>query len=162
VVLFLSNLLVAVLILIIGILLARFVGDLVRTSMEAAGVSGANVISAIVRYAIIAFVAILALGQLDIGAGIIQTLFASVMFGLTLALALAFGLGGRETTRDIVESWYQTMSGRRPAVGGQVMGGGMPVPPPGTTMTVTSAPNSFTTPTTPTAPPTPSTPAPVG
>jgi hypothetical protein len=30
------------------------------------------------------------------GAGIIQTLFASVMFGMTHALALAFGLAGRE------------------------------------------------------------------
>jgi hypothetical protein len=37
VVLWLPNLLVAVLILILGMLLARFVGDLVRTSMEAAG-----------------------------------------------------------------------------------------------------------------------------
>jgi hypothetical protein len=81
------------------------------------------------------------------------------MFGLTLALALAFGLGGRETARDIVESWYHGMSGRRPVGGGgQVMSGGMPVPPPGTTMTVTSSP---TTTSTPTAPPTPSTPAPV-
>ncbi len=164
VVLWLPNLLVAVLILIVGMLLARFVGDLVRTSMGAAGVSGANVVSSIVRYAIIAFVAILALGQLGIGAGIIQTLFAAVMFGMTLALALAFGLGGRETARDIVESWYQSMSGRRPSAGGQVMSGGMPVPPPGTTMTVTSAPNSPDSPNTPTTPTTssnPSAPTPV-
>lgn len=162
VVLFLPNLLVAVVIVIIGMLLARFLSDLVRSSMTAANVSGANVIAMIVRYAVIAFVGILALSQLGIGAGIIQTLFASVMFGMTLALALAFGLGGRETARDIVESWYQSMSGRRPTGGGQLMGGGVPVPPPGTTMTVTSAANTPTTPpSAPTNPPTPAAPTPV-
>jgi hypothetical protein len=137
--------------------------------MDAAHISGSNVVSAIVRYAVIAFVGILALSQIGIGAGIIQTLFASVMFGLTLALALAFGLGGRETARDIVESWYQSMSGRRPSgASGQVMSGGMPVPPPGTTMTVSSvSTGAQATPTTPPtatppAPTTPSAPTPVG
>ncbi|HEV8192013.1 MAG TPA: hypothetical protein VGP82_11095 [Ktedonobacterales bacterium] len=115
VVLFLPNLLVALLILIVGALLARFVGDLVRSSMDGAGIQGGGIIASVARYAILAFAAILALGQLGIGAGIIQTLFASVMFGLALALALAFGLGGRETARDIVESWYASVSGRRPS-----------------------------------------------
>ena len=132
IVLFLPNVLVALLIIIIASLIARFVADLVRGSMNAAGISGAGIIAAIARYAILAFGFILALNQVNISPNIIQTLFASVMFGLSLALALAFGLGGRETAKDIVDSAYTSLSGRRPgrSVSGPETTGTLPPPPP--------------------------------
>lgn len=129
IVLFLPSLFVALLIIIVGMVLARLAGDLVRDAMNDAGVNGGGVVGAIARYAILIFAALLALGQLGIGAGIIQTLFAAMTFGLALALALAFGLGGRETAKSIVESWYRSMSG---PMSGPTRGsvGGTPVPPP--------------------------------
>jgi hypothetical protein len=114
IVLWLPQLFVALIVLIIGALVARFVGDLIRTAMDGAGVSGGAVMAGIARYAILAFVAIIALNQIGVGAVIVQTLFASVMLGLALALALAFGLGGRETAKNIVDSWYSSMVSRQP------------------------------------------------
>lgn len=139
IVLFLPNVFVALLILIIGMLLARFVADLVRAGLSATTVGGAALIAGIVRWAIILFALILAFNQLGISPNIIQTLFASVTFGLALALALAFGLGGRETARDIVESAYSSLSGRR--VGGPQPPSNLPPAPP--------APGSPTPPATP-------------
>lgn len=131
IVLFLPNVLVALLIIIIAAVIARFVADLVRASMNSTGIAGAGIIAGIVRYAILAFGFILALNQVNISPNIIQTLFASVMFGLSLALALAFGLGGRDTAKSIVDSAYASLSGRRP---GRVTASDAPgtLPPPST------------------------------
>ncbi|MGZ6390011.1 MAG: mechanosensitive ion channel family protein, partial [Ktedonobacterales bacterium] len=113
IVLWLPQLFVALLVLIIGALLARVVGDLVRAATDAADISGGPLFAAIARYAVLALAVIIALNQIGVGAAIVQVLFASVMFGLTLALALAFGLGGRETAKDIVDSWYTSTRRRR-------------------------------------------------
>jgi small-conductance mechanosensitive channel len=118
IVLFLPNVLVALIIIVIGALIARFVGDLVRTSVDAAGVSGAGILSGLARYAILAFAFILALNQIGVGAAIVQTLFTAVIGGLSLAIAIAFGLGGRDTAKNIVDSWYTSLTGRR--VGDQI------------------------------------------
>ncbi|MGZ6375048.1 MAG: hypothetical protein ACXWPI_10030 [Ktedonobacterales bacterium] len=91
----------------------RPVGDLVRAATDAADISGGPLLAVIARYAVLALAVIIALNQIGVGAASVQVLFASVMFGLTLALALAFGLGGRETAKDIVESWYTSTRRRR-------------------------------------------------
>lgn len=147
IVLWLPQLFVALLVVIVGALIARFVGDLVRTAMDGAGISGGAILAAIARYAILAFVAIIALNQIGVGAVIVQTLFASVMLALALALALAFGLGGRETAKNIVDSWYTSMMRRQP---NRTLGAtdGMPplAPPP-----MTPTPNPIQGPPVPTA-----------
>jgi hypothetical protein len=110
IVLWLPQLFVALLVVIIGMLLARVVGDIVRDAMEGTGMAGARMLSGIVRVAIIAFAAIIALNQMGIGSAIVQELFAAVVFGLALALALAFGLGGRDSAKRMVDSWYASLS----------------------------------------------------
>ena len=131
IVLFLPNVFVAVIILLIGMVLARFVGDLVRAAMHGGSIAGENFVAGVARWAILAFAFILALNQLNISPVIIQTLFAAVTGGLALALALAFGLGGRDTAKDIVDSAYTSLSGRRP--GGTLSDGRPPqaLPPQG-------------------------------
>lgn len=114
IVLFLPNVFVALLIVLIGMALARFVADLVRGAAAGAGAGGANFLAGLARWAILAFAFILALNQLNISPNIIETLFAAVAFGLSLALAIAFGLGGRETAKSIVDSTYRSLSGREP------------------------------------------------
>jgi hypothetical protein len=113
IVLWLPQLFAALLVLIVGALAARFIGDVVRTALDGAGISGGPILAAIARYAVLAFAAIIALNQIGVGSAIVQVLFASVMFGLALALALAFGLGSRETAKDIVDSWYASTRRKR-------------------------------------------------
>lgn len=114
IVLFLPNVFVAVVIMLIGMVLARFAADLVRGVMHSSNIAGENFVAGLARWAILAFAFILALNQLNISQAIVQTLFASVAGGLALALALAFGLGGRDTAKSIVDSAYMSLSGRNP------------------------------------------------
>lgn len=131
IVLFLPNVFVAVIILLIGMVLARFVADIVRGVMHGSNIAGENFVAGVARWAILIFAFILALDQLNISPVIIQTLFASAAGGLALALALAFGLGGRDTAKSIVDSAYTSVSGRRP--GGTLSSGPTPgsLPPAG-------------------------------
>ena len=129
IVLFLPNVFVALIIILIGMALARFVGDLVRGAAAGAGTGGANLLSGIARWAILAFAFILALNQLNISPNIIETLFAAVTFGLSLALAIAFGLGGRDTAKSIVDSTYRSLSGREPGSGATTIAPREPLPP---------------------------------
>jgi hypothetical protein len=59
-----------------------------------------------VQYAIVAFVILLAFDHLDIGGGLIQHTFLILLSGVVLALALSFGLGGRERAAQLLERWF--------------------------------------------------------
>lgn len=110
IVLWLPQLFVALIVMIVGMLLARVVGDIVRDALQGADMAGARMLAGIVRVAILAFAAIIALNQIGVGAAIVQELFAAMVFGLALALALAFGLGGRDSAKRLVDSWYASMT----------------------------------------------------
>ncbi|HEX8982601.1 MAG TPA: hypothetical protein VF792_07525 [Ktedonobacterales bacterium] len=124
IVLFLPNVFVAIVIMLIGMVLARFVADLVRGVMHSSNIAGENFVAGLARWSILAFAFILALDQLNISQAIVQTLFASVAGGLALGLALAFGLGGRDTAKSIVDSAYTSLTGRVP--GNSSLGSGAP------------------------------------
>ncbi|MGE0353043.1 MAG: hypothetical protein AB7I33_10845 [Gemmatimonadales bacterium] len=100
---FLPNVLVAVIVLIFGSILARFARGLVFTSLNNLGVRGAEGISVVSQWAILFFVVSLALNQLDIGGQILVSAFQLAFGGLCLALAIAFGLGGREWAAGVLE-----------------------------------------------------------
>jgi hypothetical protein len=54
-----------------------------------------------------AFAIVVAVNQIGIATALVNTLFMAVVGAVALALGLAFGLGGRETAGQIVQSWYQ-------------------------------------------------------
>ena len=106
IVLFIPNLVVALLVLMVGALLARFVGDLIRGSASEMGFGNPNLLASIARVAIIAFAVIVAVNQIGIAATIVNTLFMAIVFALALAVGLAFGLGGRDTASQMWQRWY--------------------------------------------------------
>ncbi|HRH26038.1 MAG TPA: hypothetical protein PLF31_01010 [Candidatus Paceibacterota bacterium] len=85
---------VAVVILTIGLVASSFASRIVESSLQASQVNTKNRkrLASIAKYAIIAFSVMAALLQLGIAPELIQILTA----GIVLALALAFGLGGKE------------------------------------------------------------------
>lgn len=107
IVLFIPNLVVALIILLLGVLLAQFVGRLVRGSLNSAGMSNASVLAAVAEYGIIGLAIVTALNQIGIASIIVTILFAGVVGALALAAGLAFGLGGRETAAEIWERSYE-------------------------------------------------------
>lgn len=103
VVLYLPNVVVAVLILIFGALFGNLIRGIVGTYLVNAQVGGAKVISAIAHYAILIFAASVALVQLGIGRELVTSAFQIAFGALCLALALAFGLGGRDWASRQIE-----------------------------------------------------------
>lgn len=100
---YLPNVFVAVIIGLIGVVIANLAYDVTRQAAKNLGSSSANAIGAIARYAIIFFTALIVLNQLGVAAVLIQTLFTGIIAMLALAGGLAFGLGGQETARDILK-----------------------------------------------------------
>lgn len=107
IVLWLPNLVVALAIVVIGALIARFVAGIVRGATSEMGFGNPDLMANIARYAIIAFALIAAVDQLGIAATVVQTLFTGLVIAIAGALALAFGLGGQQTAARITEGWYQ-------------------------------------------------------
>ncbi len=100
---YLPNVMVAIVIVVFGSLLSRFLGGLLHTYFNNIGVSGARGISLLAQAAIMAFVVTLALEQLRIGVEVLRAAFQLAFGGLCLALALAFGLGGRDWAASILD-----------------------------------------------------------
>ncbi len=94
--LYLPNVLVAIFILVLGSVLARFVGNLTLAYLNNIGATGAKTISNLASYALLVFVLFVALEQLKIGTEIVASAFKIGFGAICLALALAFGLGGKD------------------------------------------------------------------
>jgi hypothetical protein len=101
---YLPEVIVAILVMIFGTLLGRFVNRLVFTWLYGINFSGALAISTSAEYAIQIFALFVALEQLGLGTKILTALFVIVFGAISLALAIAFGLGGREWAADIIAS----------------------------------------------------------
>ena len=103
VVFYLPNIIVAVLVLVFGVLVARFINRLVFAYLNNMGVDGALTLSTLAEYAVIIFVVFVALEQLQIGTHLLISAFQIGFGAIGLALALAFGLGGKEWAAGIIK-----------------------------------------------------------
>jgi hypothetical protein len=106
VVLFLPKVVVALLILAFGAYFARFIANAVITYCKNIGLQDAELLARLAQYAIIAFVVLIALDHLEVGGRLIHQSFLIILAGVVLALALAFGLGGRAWAADLLERWW--------------------------------------------------------
>jgi hypothetical protein len=106
-VLFIPNVIVAVAVLLVGALLSQFVGTLVFTYLSNLGVSGATVISSTARWAVVIFVVAVSLEQLQIGGQVLVSAFQIAFGAFCLALALAFGLGGRDWAARTIDGFFR-------------------------------------------------------
>lgn len=104
--LWLPNVVVALVVLVIGGLAARALSNLVRGSAAEAGLSNANFLAKISSAVVWAFAIVVAVNQIGIATELVNTLFMAIVGALALGLGLAFGLGGRETAGEIVRKWY--------------------------------------------------------
>jgi hypothetical protein len=105
--LWLPNLVVAVVMLVIGGLAANALGNLVRASTGKAGFSNPDAIAKVATVAVWAFAIVVAVNQLGIAETLVNTLFMAVVGAMALAAGLAFGLGGRDTAAEIVRKAYR-------------------------------------------------------
>jgi hypothetical protein len=106
--LWLPNLVVAIAIIVIGALIARFVAGLVRGTTGQMGFTNSDILGSVAYYAILVFAAIAAVDQLGIAETVVNTLLVGLVATVVLAAGLAFGLGGQTTAARITEGWYDS------------------------------------------------------
>lgn len=112
--LWIPNLVVAVVVLVIAGLAANALSNLVRGATAQAGFDNPDVLATIARVAVWAFGIVVAVNQIGIAQELVNTLFMGFIGALALAAGLAFGLGGRDTAGQIVQNWYNRGRANQP------------------------------------------------
>jgi len=102
---FLPNIFVALLVLAFGSYFARFVGEAVLSYCRSAGMRDALFFSKVAQYAVLIFVVLIALDQVRVGGDIVRQSFIVILAGFVFALALAFGLAGRDWAARRIDEW---------------------------------------------------------
>ncbi|PJA83703.1 MAG: hypothetical protein CO147_00710 [Nitrospirae bacterium CG_4_9_14_3_um_filter_44_28] len=101
--LYLPNVFVAALILLFGYLLGNFFGRAALIASVNAGIKISGLIGRFVKFTVFILSGTMALEQLGIARGTIIISFAIIFGGIVLALAIAFGLGGRDIAKEYLE-----------------------------------------------------------
>lgn len=111
---FVPDLLTAVLIIVLGTLLAEFAARGVLITSVNAGWRGARLVSGVTRLLVLALAVAMALDQLAVARAVVVATFSIVLGGVVLALALAFGLGGRDIAREYLRRYVAPPPETRP------------------------------------------------
>ncbi len=112
VVLYIPHVILAAIILLIGILVAKFMEGVVRASVKAAGFASGNLLGAIAKWAISIFTLLIALSQLQfhVAGDTLRYIVMGVVFAISLAVGLAFGLGGVKHADETIAHWKRRMN----------------------------------------------------
>ena len=103
---FVPKVIVALLILAFGAYFARFIGNTVVTYCKNIEMQDSEVLGKLAQYAIMTFVVLIALDQVNVGGDIVRQSFLIILAGVVFALALAFGLGGKDAAADLIDRWW--------------------------------------------------------
>lgn len=101
--LFLPNVFVSVLLLIVGFVISKLVYDIIMASVKGLSKESRKTVALVGRYSILIFTFLVVLNQLGIASDLIRILFGGIVAMVALAGGLAFGLGGRDTAKEILE-----------------------------------------------------------
>lgn len=107
IVLYIPNVIIAVVMLILGMIISGFVQVLVKETTLAANLASAELLSQAAKWAIVVFSIMAALIQLKVATELIQILFAGLVFSLSLASGIAFGLGGKDKAKEIIDQIFR-------------------------------------------------------
>ncbi|MFH1833155.1 MAG: hypothetical protein ABH816_03225 [Candidatus Levyibacteriota bacterium] len=101
--LYLPNVFVAAIIGVVGFAFAKLTHDVVLTSTHNMGVETSKTIASVTRWAVVIFVFLAILNQLGVATDLIRILFTGFVAMVAIAGGIAFGLGGQDTAKDILD-----------------------------------------------------------
>lgn len=104
VILYIPNVIVAVVLAIVGLVLAKLAYRVAHGSSRSLGKDLAHVSGLVAQWAILIFVAFLVLHQLGVAQELIRILFAGIVAMVAIAGGLAFGLGGKDAAKEVLDS----------------------------------------------------------
>lgn len=99
----------AILILILGVLLAGFAEAFVKGLVKSVDSHTGRVMGKVASYLVITLSAMAAISELGIAQQFVMILFAGFVVAVSLAAGLAFGLGSKSTVERMMLEWYDRM-----------------------------------------------------
>ncbi len=102
----LPQIFVAILILFVGVVIANFFGRATLLGAVNANAPSPRLLSSMVRFVIIALAVTMALERIGLGQGVVLMAFSIAFGAVMFGLALAFGLGGRDAARRLLEKRF--------------------------------------------------------
>ena len=103
---YIPNIISAVLILTVGVMLAGLVENLVKGTLGQVEVKTSRLLSKIASYLVVIVAILAAVNELGIAQSLINTLFTGLVATLTLGIGLALGLGGKDVISKVLLDWY--------------------------------------------------------
>ncbi|MFW5703397.1 MAG: mechanosensitive ion channel family protein [Patescibacteria group bacterium] len=107
--LYIPNVIIAVVIAFIGIVAANLVSDLVRQSIRSIGEYSARSFAFFSKSVVIFFTILIVLNQLGVAQNLIMILFTGIVAMIALAGGLAFGLGGQKIAAEILHDMQKNL-----------------------------------------------------
>jgi hypothetical protein len=98
-----GQVLVAVVIFAVGLYLANLAFNLIASS----GNRQARIVGHAARIAVIALVSAMSLRQIGIASDIVNLAFGLLLGGVAVAIAIAFGMGGRDIAAEQIRGWLE-------------------------------------------------------
>ncbi|MEH2068383.1 MAG: mechanosensitive ion channel [Nostoc sp.] len=103
-----GRILAGLVIFAIGLFLANLAFNIITSS----GDRQAQILGQVARISIITLVSAMALQQIGVASDIVNLAFGLLLGAIAIAIALAFGLGGRDIAREQVQEWLNSFKGR--------------------------------------------------
>ncbi|MDF2389249.1 mechanosensitive ion channel [Nostoc ellipsosporum NOK] len=103
-----GRILAGLIVFAIGLFLANLAFNIITSS----GNPQAQILGQVARIAIIALVSAMALQQIGVASDIVNLAFGLLLGAIAVAIALAFGLGGRDIAREQVQEWLNSFKSK--------------------------------------------------
>jgi len=102
IILYVPNVVVAIVILIVGLLVSDAVKKILKNVFAAHSIMHSDFLVSVARWSILIFSLMAALVHLRVATNLVTILFAGVVFAFSLSVGLSFGLGGQDAAREIL------------------------------------------------------------
>jgi len=103
---FIPNLIVAIIMLVLGLLLAEALRNIAFTALKSLGIPSAGMISSFVFYFILITVFVSALKQAAIQTEFLETNLSILIGGVVAAFAIGYGLASKDIIKNFISSFY--------------------------------------------------------
>jgi len=100
---YIPKVIIALILLVVGAMIAKFASEFVGNALKANNFPKADLVSKLAYGGVMFLIIPMALGQLGIGAGILDKVVGIVLGALGLGLSIAFGLGGKDWAADQIK-----------------------------------------------------------
>ncbi|MBD2439860.1 mechanosensitive ion channel [Nostoc sp. FACHB-110] len=104
----LGRILAGLVVFAVGLFLANLAFNLISSS----GDRQARILAQVARIAIITLVSAMALQQIGVASDIVNLAFGLLLGAIAVAIALAFGLGGRDIAKEQVREWLDSFKNK--------------------------------------------------